>query len=273
MTTCIAAYDTEKPDCLDAVRRIVEVHERFEMPATFFIVARLLDAQGEEYKSLLGGHPLFEIASHTWTHMLLRESRLCGRPGPPEQYEHEIVDSKRRLEDSFAEPVTGFRAPVSFENGLCGAPHLLGLLRRGGYSYSSSTGWGPHDSLPILPGDAFAYADDGYPEIHEIPACGWHENLLKGNNSWDPRPIQLFPHPMPEANISDVVETPGEEFEIHRLFIDRAVSEDRGHVSLIWHPWSLGSFDPSMEMLQLTFQYVRELGLPVSTFAGYAATL
>jgi len=42
VTRYIAAYDTESPACLNACGRIVEVHKRMEMPATFFIVGRTL---------------------------------------------------------------------------------------------------------------------------------------------------------------------------------------------------------------------------------------
>ncbi len=111
--TYIAAYDTEADACLEAVRKIVKVHEKFEMPATFFLVARLLDKQGAEYRAILGGNPLFEIASHSYTHMLLRDHGTGGKAGPPEQYEREIVESKKRIEDHFGRPVRGFRAPVS----------------------------------------------------------------------------------------------------------------------------------------------------------------
>lgn len=106
-----------------------------------------------------------------------------------------------------------------------------------------------------------------------IPPCGWHENLLKGNNNWDPRPLQLFPHPMPEAAAMRFVETPREEFAMHRLFIDKAVAVGARHVSLIWHPWSLHRFDPEMKMLELVFRHVRDLRLPAATFAGFAGTL
>ena len=57
MTFFIPAYDTENPACLEGVRRIVEIHESHEMPATFFMVARLLEEQGGEYRALLKGHP------------------------------------------------------------------------------------------------------------------------------------------------------------------------------------------------------------------------
>ena len=62
MTTYIAAYDVENTGCLAGVREIVKKHEQYAMPATFFIVSDLLETAGAEYRSLLAGHPLFEIA-------------------------------------------------------------------------------------------------------------------------------------------------------------------------------------------------------------------
>jgi len=272
MTTYIAAYDTESDDCLTAVRRIVKLHEKHEMPATFFIVARLLDRQGGEYRRLIGDHPLFEIASHSCTHMLLREHRLCGRPGPPEKHEFEIVGSKKRIEEEFHCKVAGFRPAVGSADGLRGAPDLLALCQRAGYRYVSSLLWGPKDTLPALVRDAFTYAEDGYPDLWEVPGCGWHENLLKGNNQWEPQPLVLFPHPMPEAALSSIVNTPEEEFDVHRRFIDKALASGTSHVSLIWHPWSLHLCDPEMRMLELVFRHVRAAGLPTSTFANFVRT-
>ncbi len=274
MTMYIAAYDTENDGCIEALPRIVEVHEKYEMPATFFIVARLLDKYGDQCVKLLGKNRLFEIASHTYTHMLLREHRICGAPGPKHEHEREIIGSKKRIEDCFGCAVAGFRTPVAFSDGLRGAPELLRLCSNAGYSYSSSLAWGPGETLPVLPKEAFTYAREGYPDLREVPACGWHENLLKGNNAGQkPMLLQLFPHPMPEAAVTRFVETPREEFDVHRKFIDKAVEMGVGHVSLIWHPWSLHRFDPEMEMLELVFRYVRGLEMPVGSFLEYVETL
>src|ERR1035437_4478196 len=72
-TLYIAAYDTESVACLEACRKIVEVHKRFQMPATFFIVGKVLDANSSEYRKLLDDPP-FEIASHTYSHKMLRDN-------------------------------------------------------------------------------------------------------------------------------------------------------------------------------------------------------
>ena len=77
MTRYIAAYDTEKPqDCLAACREIRAVHEAFAFPGTFFIVGKRLEEEGKEYRAVLGNVPEFEIASHTYSHKMLRDHPL-----------------------------------------------------------------------------------------------------------------------------------------------------------------------------------------------------
>ena len=274
MTHYIAAYDTETPACLEAVRSIVKAHERFEMPATFFIVAGLLDDQEAEYAALLKDHPLFEIGSHSYTHMVLRDTPEFGKAGPDDQFPHEIIDSKKRIEDVFGREVAGFRAPVSFVDGMKNAPEPLRLLHEAGYQYVSSLAWGPQWSLPALLVEPFTYAEEGYPDLWELPPCGWHENLLKGNNRCGPVRIGLFPPAMPETIPDHYVVTPEEEFAVNnKPFIDKAIVDAMPIVSLIWHPWSLNLFDPDMRMLEITFSYVSECGIARDTFEGVLASL
>jgi peptidoglycan/xylan/chitin deacetylase (PgdA/CDA1 family) len=272
-TVYMAAYDTESENCLDAVRRIVKVHERTAMPATFFVVAGLLDSQEAEYRAMLGNHPLFEIASHGYAHMVLRPHPAGAEAGPKEQWPRELIESKHRLEDAFGRPVDGYRTPWGFAEGLRGAPEILAVCQAAGYRYISSLLWGPAYSLPALIEEPFTYAQDGFPALWEIPSCGWHENVLKGHPVLNARPLQLFPHPMPEAMVTDFVKTPEEEFAMHRRFVDKGLAMSASHVTLVWHPWSLGAFDPEMKMLDRMFKYVRERAMPVCTFADYVAGL
>jgi polysaccharide deacetylase len=274
MTTYLASYDTEAPGCLAGVRTIVEMHEKYEMPATFFLVAQTVDDDEAEYVALLKDHPLFEIACHTYTHMVVRDTPRFGKAGPLERFPREIIESKERLEDVFACEIIGFRPPVSAVDGLQNAPDALQHVDQAGYQYVSSLAWGPDWSLPALLNDPLTYADQGYPAIWEIPPCGWHDNLLKGNNKCGPVRLCLFPSPMPEAVPTDYIETADDEFRVNnKPFLDKACEENRAHVSLIWHPWSLHRFDPEMRMLDLTFAYVRELGLPAATFADFYRSL
>jgi hypothetical protein len=286
MTRYIAAYDTEMsgvrkprpdvPSCLEACRRIVEVHRRHGMPATFFVVGRVLEEAPDEFRRLLDD-PLFEIASHGYAHKVLADHPLCGPAPAPDEIREEVQRGVESVERVFGRRCRGFRPACGTTDGLRGAPELLGLLDRAGVRYVSSVLWGEDFSLPAPIAQAFTYTGEGYPALREIPAHGWHENLLKGSNrvfGQGARRAILFPIPFPEAVPPGFLKTPEEEFRFNnRFFIDRALTEGSGHVSLIWHPWSLAFFDPEMRMLELTFRYVRERGLEPCTFGDFDKSL
>ncbi len=114
---------------------------------------------------------------------------------------------------------------------------------------------------------------DGFPELWELPCHGWHENILKNNTHFPQKRMLLWPTGLPDAVPPSFVSIPHEEFAVHRVFIDEALAQGYPHVLLIWHPWSLGRFDPRISMLELTFEHVRKLGIPCTTFAGLLEAL
>jgi len=271
-TRYVAAYDTESSACLQACRKIVEVHKRLEMPATFFVVGRVLEANAAEFKELLAD-PLFEVASHTWSHKLLRDNAMCGRAVSADEKREEVFKAKELIERVFERPCVGLRPAVGFDNALKGATDVLELAQAAGYKYVSSLLWGPDCSMPALIEEPFHYGADGFPGLWELPGHGWHENLLKNHNRWGAKRLTLWPSPMPEAIPTQFVKTPEDEFQINRVFLDKAKELGKAHVSLIWHPWSLQTFDPEMKMLELTFAHARKIGLIHSTYRDLHAQM
>jgi hypothetical protein len=269
MTAFVAAYDTEAAGrCLEACRSITAVHERLEVPATFFIVGRRLEEEGAEYRALLGDSPLYEIASHTYSHRMLRDHPFCGPAVDTAARHDEVVRGKDVVEQTFGRPCLGLRPGCSFDVGLRGDPDLVQLVAAAGFSYVSSLAWGPQYTMPALLERPFTYAAEGAPELWEMPCHGWHENLLKGHNVTDRvQRLVAWPMPWPEATPPGPLSSPEEETRLNALIIDRAVSDGLPYVSPIWHPWSLYRFDPEMRMLQATFRYVQERGLPLTTYA------
>lgn len=271
-TMYIAAYDTESPKCLAAVRKIVEVHKRFKMPATFFITGKTLEANTPEYKDLLN-HPLFEVASHTYSHKMLRENPFCGPAVSLEEKRKEIFDGKAAVEKVFGKPCIRLRPGCGFEKALHGADDVLGLIKEAGFKYVSSLLWGKDYSLPAMLNQPFTYEMDAHPELWELPGHGWHENLLKNNNKMGPARITLWPPEIPEAIPLKYVTTAQEEFAVHKIFLDKALSDKKTFVSLIWHPWSLDAFDPDMKMLELVFSYVHKQGFVPGTYGDLYKSL
>lgn len=274
MTRYIAAYDTEGVNCPLACRRITELHRQYEMPGTFFVVGQLAEQNAAEMRSLLID-PLFEIASHSWSHIVLLEHPFNTAPLPTrEQVTDEIVKGKKSIEDVFEQPCTGFRTPWGFEKGLVGQPWILDLIARTGFKYVSSQLWGVDYSLPVPPRlQAFTYSDDGFPDLWELPGHGWHENLLKSTCGWPPKRFLLWPPEIPESIPPRRVETPEEEVAVNRTILENAVAIGADYVSLIWHPHSMHAFDPEMKMLEGMFQVVQELGLEPCTYADVYQSL
>jgi peptidoglycan/xylan/chitin deacetylase (PgdA/CDA1 family) len=284
MTRYIAAYDTEVapsprhslPPCVEACEAIAAMHRKHGVPATFFIVGRVLEQTPDAFRRLLDD-PLFEIASHTWSHRMLRDNPFCGKAAPPDAIREEIFRGKEAIERHFPDQrCICLRPGCSFTDGLRGAEQVLGWVSEAGYEYVSSQAWGPDYTLPAGLDQGYSYAADGFPGLWEYPCHGWHDNVLKtmtGPGYWDtPRRVVAFPPPFPEAIPPRPITGPEEEFRYNnKVFIDRALKDNLDYVTLIWHPWSLALFDPSMQMLDRTFRYVREQGLEPTTFADMHA--
>ena len=60
------------------VRAVPDAHLEREIPATFFLLANMLEAAGPELRSILD-QPLFGIQSHSFTQYLSRYPRCTGR--------------------------------------------------------------------------------------------------------------------------------------------------------------------------------------------------
>jgi len=147
LTLYIAAYDTESPNCLEACRKIVGVHRRYDMPATFFITGKTLEANPAEYRELLDDS-LFEVASHTYSHKMLLDHPFCGPAVTKQQIRREIFLGKRSVERFFKRPCLGLRPGCGFTDGFKGAPNILQLIREAVFHCVSSMLWGPDFTMP-----------------------------------------------------------------------------------------------------------------------------
>ena len=190
MSYYVAAYDTEavypwwdRPrdgfsytpehiaEFLEGVRAVAEAHLQRDAPASFFLVARMLELAGPELRAILD-HPLFDIQCHTFTHpnlIALREDRAA--------LQYELGDAKKLIEDTFGREVIGLTAPGGYTDGFRGQPGILEVMWEAGYRYVRSVGKGPKGTLPALLDQPFWYAEDGFPDLLETPSHAWHDNV------------------------------------------------------------------------------------------------
>ena len=90
-----------------------------------------------------------------------------------------------------------------------------------------------------LPGDLhgpFSYADDGYDDLLELPGHGWQDALVKDYG----RGLQYAVRwPSPFAYPERLVETPEEEFAVHRRTLDAAEEAGLPFCCFVFHPWTM----------------------------------
>jgi len=265
MTRYLAAYDTEHAElCLPAVGRLVELHRRLEVPATFFIVGKLLQKDGPEYRRLLDD-PLFDVQTHTWSHPMLKDSRPHGPGVSLEEVDFEVREGKRWVEEVFERECLGLRPGCGFENGFQGAPDRLEILQRHGLKFISADLRGPLDTIPNDMQQAYTYAPDGYPDLWEIPGHGWHDNVLK---AWTAH-ITFFPPVYEFALPPRQPKTAVEVFAQEGRWLEHAAELGLGYVSLVQHPWSIAQLEETMATAELILIRARQLGMRFMTYLDY----
>jgi len=249
----VAGYDLEaEPEVsLPAVRALAEVHRRHDAPATFFVVTRLLEAAGDEYRQVLDGD-LFDIQSHTHTHLNVKTSA-------PEEVRREVELSRRLIADVFGREAIGLTTPGAFTDGLLGCKELLGVLWESGIRFVRSDGRGPDGTVPAPFTQPYWYGQNGQWSMLELPLQYWHDNILKGYTPgrvvWPP----LLPWGVPAAP----PETPEEEFAIWRQGADFVLQSGLRVYQPAMHPWSIHRLSSDARQIDLLLGYVREQGMEI----------
>ena len=110
---------TECKSMEKVVPKLLELFDKYNITATFFVVSSLLDKYSDQIKEIAKKH---EIASHSHSHSGLTE----------ENASFEISESKKKFKEYGIE-IKGFRAPMFITT-----KNHFTLLKENGYLYDSS---------------------------------------------------------------------------------------------------------------------------------------
>ena len=265
MTRYLPAYDVENPElCLPACRVLADLHRRHEIPATFFIVGKLLEKDGPEFRKVLDD-PLFDVQTHTYSHPMLKDSRSHGPGVPLEVMDFEVSRGKELVEEVFERECIGLRPGCGFTGGWSGTPERLEIIRRHGLKWVSADLRGPTDTIPAPMKQAYRYEADGYADILEIPGHGWHDNVFK---SLTPHPTMfppIYDFALPQRFPQTVVEV----FAQEGRWLEHGCELGLEFVSLVQHPWSNYRYDQGMATLELIVVRAKQLGMKFMTYLDY----
>ena len=244
-------------ECLKAVEAIHGVLSRNNAPATFFVVGEVLERAGADLGSLLSD-PLFEIQSHSYTHMHIKDDD----PNILSQFENELEKTAQLIHRYFGKPPRGFAAPGGFYRGLRGYQKQLAILKDQGYVYVNTDASGPPEQwMPAQFTQPYWYDEEGFPEILEVPVTGWHCNMLFNtghqNDNW--KPAAGFPDGTVMERLPVTIQ---EGFEARRKELQYAIDKQLIYLPAM-HPWSVYRFDPELEHLERLIAAAREQRVPV----------
>jgi peptidoglycan/xylan/chitin deacetylase (PgdA/CDA1 family) len=178
--------------CADALELLTELHADVGVPATLFVCGRtLLHALEPMRKAKASG--LFDVQQHTFSHVPFKDIVYSPGPGlvgtirasPQEALLEELTVTSRLIQEQVGgEPVVGVRTPFGYHRGLRDRPDLLEVVRAAGLRYVTSWGRNEENGNPTPWVQPFAYAEEGFPDLLEIPFQFWLDGIWFDANGY-----------------------------------------------------------------------------------------
>ena len=210
------------------VRRLLDLLDETKTKATFFTLGCIAEKHPAMVREMFNrGH---EIASHGFRHVL---TNLLT----PEQWQEDVVSTKKLLEDVTASAVIGYRAP-SFTI----QPYCFEILWKAGYLYDSS--FFPsshHDRYGKVNIPSLAPVTRVDPGIYEIPIPTLNLAGMKlpwGGGAY----FRLIPFPVFGWGVTQI-------------------SRQTGSYLFYLHPWELDPGQPYQGQLKRSFRFRHYTGL------------
>jgi len=184
--------------CAEALEVLTEVHEDAEVPATLFLCGRTLLHALEPVKAA-HATGLFDVQQHTFSHVPFKDIEYEAEPGlvariaasPPEALREELSITSRLIRDHAGVECVGLRTPFGYYRGLRDRPDLLEPVRDAGLRYVTSWGRNEQNGNPTPWVQPFAYAEEGYPDVLELPFQFWLDVVWFDQHGYDAGPALL----------------------------------------------------------------------------------
>ena len=217
MATLLIGYDTESaavgeglarfigPDVPqyraaldpDSTRRgvglLARLHEELEAPCTFFLCGRTL-LHALDAIEPLADSPLFDIQQHTYSHVVFRDVRYRAEGAeteavlpetPPVALREELRMTSELIRKYLGRECIGLRTPFGYYRGLRDRPDLLEIVRDTGHRFVTSWGRNEENGNPTPWVQPFAYAEEGFPDVLEIPFQFWLDGIWFDTYGYD----------------------------------------------------------------------------------------
>jgi peptidoglycan/xylan/chitin deacetylase (PgdA/CDA1 family) len=257
--TLLIGYDVESSTDSDTVRRFLtkveEIHRDLSVPATFFLVGKVVENNSQELVDLGRRCELFDYQQHTYSHMLLKtvcmddgKKVTIVKAGSVEQVDDEVAHANRVLKEKLGVEGCGLTGPWGYYRGLSDRPDLLEILKRNGIGFARTWARDQNDYQPVsFDIQPFWYEPQGYPDILEFAIHGWQDVHWRNVYGWE--------------NLDGYL-------GMLRETVDMVAS--RG---IVWsygtHDWSSLRSDPEMSIMKGLMEHALNQGLRIVDYKTY----
>jgi hypothetical protein len=164
---------------------LVRLHEELEAPCTFFLCGRTL-LHALDAIEPLAASPLFDIQQHTYSHVVFRDVRYRALGAaaeavlpetPPVALREELAFTSELIRKYLGRECIGLRTPFGYYRGLRGRADLLQIVEETGHRFVTSWGRNEDNGNPTPWVQPFAYEEEGFPGILEIPFQFWLDGV------------------------------------------------------------------------------------------------
>jgi hypothetical protein len=172
------SFYSELPDDTTAsgVEIMTRNHVDLGVRGTIFVCGRTL-VHNVPVLAAARDSGVWDIQQHTYSHSLFKDDNWEGGffpASPPEALRHELVATSGLIAEHLGLECTGLRTPHGYYKGLADRPDMLAILEECGIRFVSSWGRNQDNGNPTpLSIQPYWYADQGYPDILELPFQYW----------------------------------------------------------------------------------------------------
>src|SRR4029077_10596384 len=135
----------------------------------------------------------FDVQQHTFSHVPFKDIVYSPEPGivakipasPPEALVEELAFTSRLIREHVGHECIGLRTPFGYYRGLRDRPDLLAIVRETGHRYVTSWGRNQENGNPTPFVQPFAYEEEGFPDLLEIPFQFWLDGIWFDRYGYD----------------------------------------------------------------------------------------
>ena len=139
------------------------------------------------------------MQQHTFSHVPFKDIVYSPAPGlvgtipasPAPALAEELAFTSRLIRDHLGGECVGLRTPFGYYRGLRDRPDLLEIVRGAGLRYVTSWGRNQENANPTPWVQPFDYAEEGYPDILELPFQFWLDVVWFDRHGYDTGPAFL----------------------------------------------------------------------------------